>query len=244
MSSRPPKVTKPSSNWDPVLLVSQIVSMQSLHYLTLSVCVPPLLSILAEPGSLNYEGGAANVGMVMDWREMAGRPTVRGMHGEERWSSYTGVWSGGRKIGSGLRADQWDGRIDPMRGWVIAFCWMVACSAEYVNVLPRFHVQLTCLFPQSIYYLFKLIRRPRLILDFSLTLVFNHLVLTTYYSASIPTSLFFWLVMIAGSALMIIVAEQLCVRREMTEGLQVATAQADETVEELEMGLLHEPPAD
>ncbi|KAJ7065333.1 integral membrane protein S linking to the trans Golgi network-domain-containing protein [Mycena amicta] len=212
-------VSKSSSNWDPVLLISQIVSIQSLHYLTLSLCVPPLLNIFAEPASLNYEGGATNVGMVMDWREMAGRPTVRGMQGEERWNSYTGVWSGGRKIGSGLRADQWDGRADPMRGWVIAFCWLVACSAD-------------------IYYLFTLIRRPRLILDFSLTLVFNHLVLTTYYSASIPTSLFFWLVMIAGSALMIIVAEQLCVRREMSEGLKVETVQADEEAEEMEMGLL------
>ncbi|KAF7309475.1 hypothetical protein MIND_00318300 [Mycena indigotica] len=232
--SRPPNVAKPNSNWDPVLLISQIVSMQSLHYVTLALCVPPLLSLFAEPGSLKYEGGAANVGMVMDWREMAGRPTVRGMQGEERWNSYTGVWSGGRKIGSGLRTDQWDGRIDPMRGWVIAFCWLVACSAEYAN---RLALQLTSSL-SSIYYLFVLIRRPRLILDFALTLVFNHLVLTTYYSASLPTSLFFWLVMLAGSALMIIVAEQLCVRREMNEGLKVAIVHADDEAEEMEMGLL------
>ncbi|KAJ7089742.1 integral membrane protein S linking to the trans Golgi network-domain-containing protein [Mycena belliarum] len=209
------------SNWDPVFLVSQIVSLQSLHYLTLSVCVPPLLNLFAEPASLNYEGGAANVGMVMDWREMAGRPTVRGMQGEERWSAYTGVWRGGRKVGVGWRADQWDGRTDPMRGWVIAFCWLVACSAD-------------------IYYLYTLIRRPRLILDFALTLVFNHLVLTTYYSASLPTSLFFWAVMLGGAALMIICAEQLCVKREMAEGLQVAPlpSAADQDVEEMEMGLL------
>ncbi|KAJ7493359.1 integral membrane protein S linking to the trans Golgi network-domain-containing protein [Mycena galericulata] len=214
-------MSRATSNWDPVLLISQIVSMQSLHYLTLSICVPPLLSLFAEPTSLNYEGGPANVGMVMDWREMAGRPTVRGMQGEERWSAYTGAWSGGRKVGSGWREDQWDGRTDPMRGWVIAFCWLVACSAD-------------------IYYLYTLIRRPRLILDFALTLVFNHLVLTTYYSASIPTSMFFWLVMIAGSALTIIVAEQLCVKREMSEGLQVAPipGSADAEVEEMEMGLL------
>lgn len=74
-------------------------------------------------------------GMVMDWREMAGRPTVRGMQGEERWSAYRGAWSGGRKVGLGWREDQWDGRTDSMRGWVIAFCWLVACSAEYVRFL-------------------------------------------------------------------------------------------------------------
>jgi protein SYS1 len=73
----------------------------------------------------------------------------------------------------------------------------------------------------SIYYLYTLIRRPRLILDFSLTLIFNHLVLTTYYSASLPTSLFFWAVMGAGAILMVVTAEQLCVKREMREGLNV-----------------------
>lgn len=86
----------------------------------------------------------------------------------------------------------------------------------------------------SIYYLYTFIRRPRLILDFALTLVFNHLVLTTYYSASIPTSLFFWLVMCAGSAWTVIIAEQLCVKREMTEGL-VVSAPRDEA-DEMEMG--------
>lgn len=92
----------------------------------------------------------------------------------------------------------------------------------------------------SIYYLYSLVRRPRLILDFSVTLVFIHLVLTTYYSASIPTSLFFWLVMIAGSALMIIIAEQLCVKREMMEGLTVVVSpqEEEEEIEEMEMGRL------
>lgn len=90
----------------------------------------------------------------------------------------------------------------------------------------------------SIYYSYYLIRRPRLILDFALTLVFNHLVLTTYYSASIPTSIFFWLVMIAGSALTVIVAEQLCVRREMSEGLVVQPIRDHDESEEMEMGNL------
>ena len=38
------------------------MSMQSFHYLTLAILVPPLLSMFAESTSLNYEGGAANVG--------------------------------------------------------------------------------------------------------------------------------------------------------------------------------------
>ncbi|KAF4611301.1 hypothetical protein D9613_007266 [Agrocybe pediades] len=202
------------SNWDPILLLSQIFSMQTLHYLTLSIIVPPLLATFADTASLNYEGGAANVGMIMDWRQMAGRPTVIGMPIGERWWA----WSGGRKIGYGIKEDQWDGRMDPTRGWIIAFCWLVACSAD-------------------IYYLYKLVRRPRLILDFALTLVFNHLVLTTYYSAAIPTSLFFWLVLLGGAAISVIFAEQLCVKREMSEGLNVMPVRPEDLqVEEMEMG--------
>ena len=87
----------------------------------------------------------------------------------------------------------------------------------------------------SIYYLYKLVRRPRLILDFALTLVFNHLVLSTYYSSSLPTSLFFWIVVLGGAALTIIMTEQLCVKREMSEGLGLPK-HPDDLVEEMEMG--------
>jgi protein SYS1 len=83
----------------------------------------------------------------------------------------------------------------------------------------------------SIWYLYVLVRRPRMILDFSLTLLFNHLVFTTYYSASVPTSLFFWAIMVAGAILMIVGAEQLCVRREMRDGLAVPTTNANEDIE-------------
>ncbi|KAG9313220.1 integral membrane protein S linking to the trans Golgi network-domain-containing protein [Chiua virens] len=207
--------SKRQTTWDPVQLISQIISLQTLHYLTLSLLIPPLLALFAEPTSLVYEGGAANVGMIMDWREMAGQPTVRGVQGEERWSSYYGVWSGGKRVGSGWEDGRLDGRTDPIRGWVIAVSWMIASSAD-------------------IYYLYTLIRRPRLILDFALTLLFNHLVLTTYYSASIPTSFFFWLVILAGSTWTVIIAEQLCVKREMTEGLVISAPRNE--ADEMEMG--------
>jgi len=75
----------------------------------------------------------------------------------------------------------------------------------------------------SVYYLYHLVRRPRLTLDFTLTLLFNHLVLTTYYSAAIPTSLFFWIVLLGSSFLTLLLAEQMCVKREMNEGLVIAT---------------------
>lgn len=72
-----------------------------------------------------------------------------------------------------------------------------------------------------------------MILDFSLTLVFIHLVLTTYYSSALPVSWFFWAVMLLCTAPMVVISEQLCVKREMAEGLTVMpTADADE----VEMG--------
>ncbi|TFY78007.1 hypothetical protein EWM64_g6005 [Hericium alpestre] len=153
--------------------------------------------------------------MLMDWREMSGRPTFRRLHGEERWHSFTGSWIGGKKVAEAAWDMDWVSRADPRRGWVLAVCWMLASTAD-------------------IYYLYALIRRPRLILDFALTLLFNHLVLTTYYSAELPTSLFFWAVMLCGAALTIIVTEQLCMKREMSEGLVVATTNIEE--EEMEMG--------
>ncbi|KZT07169.1 uncharacterized protein LAESUDRAFT_698948 [Laetiporus sulphureus 93-53] len=204
-----------ATGWDPVLLISQIIAMQTLHYLTLAILVPPLLTIFAKSSALEYDGGAANVGMLMDWREMAGRSTSRSA--QNSWTSWNTVWSGGKQVGSGgLQGVRWDGSVDPVRGWIIAACWLAASGVD-------------------IYYLYVLIRRPRMILDFSLTLIFNHLVLTTYYSNSIPASLFFWAVMAASAALMVIVAEQLCVKREMTEGLAVA---APTEGDDLEMGNL------
>ncbi|KAL4251590.1 Integral membrane protein SYS1-related [Abortiporus biennis] len=201
--------------WDPILIISQIVSMQTLHYITLALLVPPMLTIFAEKNSLDYEGGASNVGMVMDWRQMAGKPPARYLLGEGPWHSIGAVWSGGKQVGSEtVQKDFWDGRIDPIRGWVIAACWILASGAD-------------------IYFLYTLIRKPRLILDFSLTLLFNHLVLTTYYANSLPTSWFFWAVMLASTCLMVVVAEQLCVKREMTEGLTVVTA---DDGDEIEMG--------
>ena len=53
-----------ATGWDPILIISQIIALQTLHYVALSLLVPPLLVMFADPGSLEYEGGAANVGML------------------------------------------------------------------------------------------------------------------------------------------------------------------------------------
>ena len=111
----------------------------------------------------------------------------------------------------------------------------ITCGAGSLHRVGFWHQQLSGLrapnrliatdhyAPCSVYYLYHLVRRPRLILDFTLTLLFNHLVLTTYYSAAIPTSLFFWIVVLGSSFLTLLLAEQMCVKREMSEGLVIAT---------------------
>lgn len=55
--------------WDPLLIILQIVAYQSFHYLAVSLLLPILLLFFADPTALAVEGGAANVAMVMDWRE-------------------------------------------------------------------------------------------------------------------------------------------------------------------------------
>jgi hypothetical protein len=103
--------------------------MQSLHYLTLATLAPPLLAIFAEPSALAYGGGAASIGMIMDWREMAGRPTFRLLHGVERWDALTGTWSGGRRVADGLVQLG----VDPLRSWILGVAWVVASFIECVD---------------------------------------------------------------------------------------------------------------
>ena len=76
-------------------------------------------------------------------------------------------------------------------------------------------------------------------LDFTLTLVFSHVILTTYYSAALPSSLFFWLIMAAGAALTTTLAEQMCIKRELREGITIPSNQTQNSQdEEMEMGNL------
>lgn len=83
--------------WDPILIVAQIVVIQTIHYLTLALVVPPLLSIFSDPLALEYEGGSANIAMIMDWREMAGWGTLA-RHGKLE----AGGWAGHGVLPEGL----------------------------------------------------------------------------------------------------------------------------------------------
>lgn len=74
----------------------------------------------------------------------------------------------------------------------------------------------------SIIPLYLIIRRPTHILDFSLTLVFLHIVFSTYSAKAFPLSIFFWVTLAFGAITMITVAEQ--VRFLLDESQAVETA--------------------
>lgn len=67
----------------------------------------------------------------------------------------------------------------------------------------------------SVFLLTTVVRRPKHILDHVATLHLVHLLLTSWYSSSIPTSLFWWMVMVAHGAACIVWAEREAVKREM-----------------------------
>jgi hypothetical protein len=69
-------------------------------------------------------------------------------------------------------------------------------------------------------------------LDFTLTLILNHLILTTYYSGAFPTSIFFWFIMVISALIMILIAEQLCVRRELSQDFKPVTAMDADDLED------------
>ncbi|UZJ56613.1 hypothetical protein CBS101457_005933 [Exobasidium rhododendri] len=79
---------------------------------------------------------------------------------------------------------------DSRRGWVILLAWAVSGVVE----------------------------RPTHILDHTLTLHFFHFLLTSHYSKSIPTNLFYWLAMLAHAGACVVWAEALSIRREMLTG--------------------------
>ena len=96
------------------------------------------------------------MGHILDWREMAAKPTVTSsaFHGlldfsaKDSWKKLRGAWAGGHQIGevplenegdSGettpethhtINPEEWDLGVDDFRGWLIAFAWIVACAIE------------------------------------------------------------------------------------------------------------------
>lgn len=91
--------------------------------------------------------------------------------------------------------------------------------------------------PFSSWFIYHFIRRPKLVLDFTLTMLFNHIILTTYYSAALPSSIFFWATMAFGAISTTVLGEKACVRRELQEGITIQNPE-DQDQEDIELGRL------
>lgn len=68
--------------------------------------------------------------MIMDWRELAGRPTSTGRsHG---WNAFNAVYSGGIRFSASADVPWRQLGGDPLRAWLIAAAWIAAAFVEYV----------------------------------------------------------------------------------------------------------------
>lgn len=95
---------------------------------------------------------------------------------------------------------EWDHTRDARRSWVLISTWFVSI-------------------PLDILLLVYLVRRPTHMLDHTLTFHFFNLAVVSYYSASLPTSLSWWITMLIHAAITIVWSEQLAIRREMNRSI-------------------------
>ncbi|WPG98037.1 Hypothetical protein R9X50_00082100 [Acrodontium crateriforme] len=87
-------------------------------------------------------------------------------------------------------------RGDVTTGWTLALCWMLD---SLITVIP----------------ILLLIARSKLVADFALTIHLIHLIVTSFYTRSIPDTLYWWLVQAASAALMISLGMWACQWREL-----------------------------
>ncbi|KAK5172713.1 uncharacterized protein LTR77_002833 [Saxophila tyrrhenica] len=102
----------------------------------------------------------------------------------------------GRHPDAGLLLDWRNLRGDVTTGWTLGLCWMLD---SLITVIP----------------ILLLIARSKLVPDFALTVHVINLVVTTVYTRSIPTNVYWWGLQIASSALMIALGIWACRWREL-----------------------------
>ncbi|KAH8551828.1 integral membrane protein S linking to the trans Golgi network-domain-containing protein [Umbelopsis sp. PMI_123] len=150
------------TTWDPILIVAQIISLQALYYVSISVVILLALAITGTELSLDYI------------------------------LSYTEI------------------RADTVMGWTITMCWVI-------NTIV------------GVGLMVLIVQRAKLILDFAVTLHAFHLIITSYYSRSIPSTFLWWLLNIFSCAVMTLMAEWTCMQREMEPIMVNARNEGDDS---------------
>ncbi|KAF2001117.1 hypothetical protein P154DRAFT_465001 [Amniculicola lignicola CBS 123094] len=102
----------------------------------------------------------------------------------------------GKEISTDLLFSWKSLRGDTTVGWTLGLVWVLN--------------SLTCAV-----FILLLIARSKLVLDFALTIHFIHLIVTSLYSHSIPTNLFWWALQICSATLMTSLGVWACQWREL-----------------------------
>ncbi|KAF8979483.1 hypothetical protein BGZ46_005383 [Entomortierella lignicola] len=137
-----------ATQWDPVLILSQIVCLQAVWYISISVIVFILF---------RFSGADITLDAILNYREI---------------------------------------RADNAQGMLLGLAWLLNSIV-------------------GVYLLLKIVARARLVLDFSLTLLFHHVIVTTYYSDHIPTSFLWWALNGTTAGIMVFGGEYVCMQQEM-----------------------------
>lgn len=87
--------------------------------------MPPLLSIFTAPAALRFEGGPAQVGMIIDWRELASQPTWDWDTVTQLVNMYTGWMSKDQPTPTWTDAEQ-----IAVRNWTAGSVWL---DVAYIN---------------------------------------------------------------------------------------------------------------
>ncbi|KAF9583058.1 hypothetical protein BGW38_010337 [Lunasporangiospora selenospora] len=137
-----------ATQWDPTLILSQIVCLQAIWYVSISTIVFTLFK---------FSGTDITLDAILNYREI---------------------------------------RADNAQGMLLSLAWLL-------NSLV------------GVYLLLKIVTRARLVLDFSLTLLLYHVVLTTLYSDHVPSTFLWWALNGTTCGIMIFGGEYVCMQQEM-----------------------------
>ncbi|KAG0048312.1 hypothetical protein BGZ83_006710 [Gryganskiella cystojenkinii] len=137
-----------ATQWDPVLILSQIVCLQAIWYISISTIVY-IFSKLS--------GTDITLDAILNFREI---------------------------------------RADNAQGMLLGLAWLLNSVV-------------------GVYLLLKIVSRARLVLDFSLTLLLYHVMVTTLYSDHFPSSFLWWALNGTTCGIMIFGGEYVCMQLEM-----------------------------
>ncbi|WFD36758.1 hypothetical protein MCUN1_003645 [Malassezia cuniculi] len=234
--------------WDPWRILAQIALVQVSHYVLLATFVPPLLAIFTAPKALRFEGGPAQVGMLLDWRELASQPTWEWTpllqivfptgpltnqtliapsekDAFEKWSAGS-VWlHGAQPIVVPADKFAWKGELTQNST-------ADSSTDSQEKKLEQWEWKLThdasrgwaiafawlMTVPFDVQVLYYLVRKPTHMLDFVSTMHLLHFGVTSLYAKALPVSIFWWLVMFVHGSACIVFSERLAIQREMRVG--------------------------